>query len=68
MSLTPSILADDCAGHGDCVDIAPEVFAIEGDIAVVIGSGPDELLMKAAESCPSVAIVLTDDAGDQVYP
>jgi ferredoxin len=35
----------------------------------VIGSGPDELLMEAAENCPVEAIVLVDtDTGEQVYP
>jgi ferredoxin len=57
-----------CAAHGDCVDIAPEIFALE-DFAVVIGNGPDELALAAAESCPSTAIRLVDaDTGEQVYP
>ena len=36
-----------CSAHGDCEDIAPEIFRLE-DVAVVIGSGPDELLEAAA--------------------
>ena len=57
-----------CAAHGDCVDIAPEVFALN-DTAHVIGDGPPELIMEAAEACPSVAIVVIDaDSGEQVYP
>jgi ferredoxin len=56
-----------CAAHGDCFDIAPEVFALE--FAVVIGSGPDELALAAAEACSSTAIRLVDaDTGEQVYP
>ncbi|CAB4880877.1 unannotated protein [freshwater metagenome] len=69
MTLLPSINLGDCAGHGDCVDIAPEVFTMDGDVAAVIGSGPDDLLLQAAEACPSVAIVLSDaQTGEQVYP
>lgn len=68
MTLVPTIDAGACAAHGDCVDVAPAVFALTGDVADVIGTGPDDLLMAAAEACPSVAIVLTDDAGTQVYP
>jgi ferredoxin len=50
------------------VDIAPGVFSLN-DIAHVIGDGPPELIMQAAESCPSVAIVVVDqDSGEQVYP
>jgi molecular chaperone DnaJ len=57
-----------CAAHGDCEAIAPEIFRVD-DVAVVIGQGPDELMLEAARVCPSVAIVITDqDTGEQVYP
>jgi ferredoxin len=57
-----------CAAHGDCVDLAPEVFELD-DIARVIGTGPDELLLAAAEGCPSTAIRVIDRRTDeQVYP
>jgi ferredoxin len=57
-----------CAAHGDCEAIAPEVFAIE-DVAVVIGTGPDDLMLAAAQACPSVAIIIADaDSGQRVYP
>jgi ferredoxin len=67
MSYTVSIDAGACAAHGDCEVIAPEVFAIE-DVAVVVGPGPDELMLAAAQACPSVAIVLADGDGNRVYP
>lgn len=38
------------------------------DVAVVIGDGPDDLWLEAARVCPSVAIVIFDDGGRQVYP
>ncbi|MGZ4218614.1 MAG: ferredoxin [Solirubrobacteraceae bacterium] len=57
-----------CAAHGDCVDIAPDVFALD-DVARVIGTAPDEVLLAAAEACPSAAILLVDQRTDeQVYP
>lgn len=57
-----------CAAHGDCVELAPHVFALE-DVACVIGDGPDELLLAAAEACPSVAIRLVDaSTGEPIYP
>jgi ferredoxin len=57
-----------CAAHGDCEAIAPEIFQLE-DVAVVVGSGPDELMLEAARVCPSVAIRITDRrTGDQIYP
>ncbi len=68
MGYLPRIDEDACAGHGDCVEIAPEVFALD-DVAYVIGRGIPELVMAAAEACPSVAIIVTDEeSGEQVYP
>jgi ferredoxin len=67
MTLTASIDEAACAAHGDCAIVAPEVFRID-DVAVVAGCGPDELILEAAQACPSVAIVVTDESGAQVYP
>lgn len=68
MSYVPTIDPNACAAHGDCVDVAPEVFALE-ETAVVIGEGPDDLILEAAEICPSIAITVVDsDSGAQVYP
>jgi ferredoxin len=68
MTLTVMIDEAACAAHGDCVDVAPEVFALD-DVAKVVGTGPDDLLLAAAEACPSAAIVIRDaETGDHVYP
>lgn len=68
MTLTVMIDTAACAAHGDCVDVAPEVFALD-DVATVVGTGPDDLLLAAAEACPSAAIVLLDaQTGDRLYP
>jgi ferredoxin len=68
MTLVALIDAAACSAHGDCEDIAPEIFRLE-DIAVVVGDGPDELMLAAAQACPSTAIRLVDrDSGRQVYP
>ena len=68
MTLVPMVDAAACSAHGDCEDIAPEIFRLD-DIAVVLGSGPDELMLAAAEACPSTAIRLLDaDTDEQVYP
>ena len=69
MTLVPTIDEIGCAAHGDCVEVAPEVFALNGQVAEVSGAGTDEIILAAAESCPSVAIIVTDSAtGEQVYP
>lgn len=69
MSYIPQIDEYSCAAHGDCVQIAPDVFRIEDDIAVVIGTGPDSLILEAAEACPAAAIMIVDsETVASVYP
>jgi ferredoxin len=68
MSYTVEIDESACAAHGDCVEIAPEVFILE-DVARVVGEGPDELMLAAAEACPSTAIRVVDlESAQLVYP
>ena len=68
MKYLPQVDEGSCAAHGDCVEIAPTVFALN-DVAHVIGDGPAEVILEAAEACPSVAIsVIDEDSGEQVYP
>jgi ferredoxin len=69
MTLIPTIDPYACALHGDCADVAPEVFALDGDVAEVVGTGPDETILRAARACPSTAISVVDQGtGRQVYP
>jgi ferredoxin len=68
MSYLAIVEEDVCAAHGDCADLAPEVFEVE-EVARVIGTGPDELLLAAAELCPTTAIRIVDQqTGEQVFP
>jgi ferredoxin len=68
MTLVPIVDPNACSAHGDCEEIAPEVFRLD-DVAVVIGTGPDDLMMAAAEACPSTAIRIIDrESREQVYP
>lgn len=68
MNYEVQIDEDVCAAHGDCVEVAPGVFELD-DVARVIGTAPDEVLLAAAESCPSAAIRIIDQrTREQVYP
>ena len=68
MTLVPIIDPLACSAHGDCAVVAPEIFRVD-DTAVVVGSGPPDLVMAAAEACPAVAISVVDEAtGRQLYP
>jgi ferredoxin len=62
---------DICVGSAMCVATAPEVFELDNDgFSRVVNpdAGSDELLREAAEGCPSQAIVLEDEEGNQIYP
>ena len=65
MTLVALIDPNICTGHGDCEQIAPEIFHLEDDVAVVIGPGPDELLMAesalASMAVPALIVWGTDD-------
>jgi ferredoxin len=68
MTYLPTIDPAACSAHGDCVDIAPQVFALD-ETATVIGDGPDDLILEAAEMCPSLAITVVDSqTGKTVFP
>ena len=57
-----------CSAHGDCALVAPDVFRVD-DVAEVIGTAPADVLVKAAEACPAMAIsVIDEDTGEQIYP
>lgn len=68
MSYLVEIDESACAAHGDCVELAPQIFALD-DVARVVGDGPDDVLLAAAEACPSVAIRLVDaETSEPIYP
>jgi ferredoxin len=68
LSYLPEIDEAACAAHGECEALAPEVFELD-DVARVIGTGPDDLVLAAAEACPSAAIrVVDEDTGAQPFP
>jgi ferredoxin len=57
-----------CLAHGDCAEMAPDVFRLD-DTATVIGTAPVEQLVTVAQSCPASAIVVLDEAtGEYAYP
>jgi ferredoxin len=54
-----------CIGDGTCVEICPEIFEMEDDIAVAsVEEVPEEFEEKcreAAEACPVEAIIVEED-------
>jgi ferredoxin len=65
------IKRDECCGHAECMEIAPDVFALDSrQKAVVLDpeAASEDVVMEAAESCPCQAILVLDDEGEQVFP
>jgi ferredoxin len=62
---------DLCIGAASCVALAMKTFELDGENKAVVLEGegdPPDLIKLAAESCPTKAIILTDDTGKQEYP
>ena len=63
------ILRQECCGNAQCVEIAPEVFALDSkNKAIVIDeeAASAEVLLQAAEACPCNAIVVENDEGQSL--
>jgi len=62
---------DICIGAATCSAIAPTVFELDAELKAVVKDptgAPDSTIMEAAQSCPTLAIYIYDDAGKQVFP
>ncbi len=65
------IRRSECCGHAECVEIAPDVFAIDSrQKAIVLDTeaAPVEVLLEAAAACPCQAITIVDDEGEEIFP
>lgn len=66
------VIRSKCISAGSCTAIAPKVFELdEENIAKVISQdgNTDEEKLLAAQSCPTMAIIVTDTTtGEQVWP
>jgi ferredoxin len=72
---TPRLFArirrQDCCGSGDCIALAPTVFALDSkNKAIVLDERTvsAQVLREAAEGCPCSAIVLEDEDGNERFP
>lgn len=60
-----------CIGSADCVAAAPSVFKLDARRKVTLldpMSVEPHVIRRAAERCPTDAIILEDEHGEQLYP
>jgi ferredoxin len=66
------VQTEKCQGYGACVKAAPEVFRLSASGKAEPGdpaAAPDEIVLKAARSCPYRAVTVTDaESGAQLIP
>ena len=60
-----------CAAHGDCLDVAPQAFALsDDDVAMVDRHGAARICSSGPprRARPWRSSVVDDDSGEQLYP
>lgn len=60
-----------CIGAASCIAVAPGVFELDSENKAVVYNdkgADDETILLAAKSCPTLAILLFDEEGNQIYP
>ncbi len=70
--LTIRIDRNICVGFGDCIDLAPEAFELDGEGICSFRATADAVsrvfLVKACEACPVDALTAFDEDGTQLVP
>ncbi len=71
-TLTMRINRNLCIGAATCIALAPKAWALDDEAKAIIldtcDQETDETLLEAARGCPVMAIFLTDEHGNQVFP
>lgn len=65
------VIRDACIGAATCTAEAPNTFDLDDeDIAIITDptGDDDDAVLAAAQSCPTDAIVVIDENGNQVWP
>jgi ferredoxin len=65
------ILRQHCCGNAECVEIAPDVFALDSKGRAVVldaEAASLETVIEAARACPCAAILVEDEGGNQLGP
>lgn len=60
-----------CISAADCIAVAPGTFELDEEGIAIIKDphgDPEKIIEEAARSCPTLAIIIEDDNGNQIYP
>lgn len=60
-----------CIGAASCIAVASEVFELDKENKAVVHNpkgADDETIFLAAQSCPTQAIIIFDEEGNQLFP
>ena len=60
-----------CIGAASCIAVAPGVFELDAENKAVVYNdkgADDETILLAAKSCPTQAILIFDEEGNQIFP
>lgn len=62
---------DLCIGAASCIAVNPDVFELDEEHKAIVKNAKgadDETILLAAQSCPTRAIIVYDEQGNQIYP
>jgi ferredoxin len=72
MSYKVTLSTEKCLGYRACEKVASSAFRVGDDNVVTLAepiNEPDDVLLKAARSCPYKVITVVDrESGDQLHP
>lgn len=60
-----------CIGAASCIAVAPDLYELDEENIAVLKEpidADDALVLESAESCPTRAIILYDEEGEQIFP
>lgn len=71
-NLTMTIDRNLCIGAATCIALAPRAWTLDDEAKAIIldtaEEETDEILLQAAQGCPVLAIIITDENGKQLFP
>ncbi len=63
---------EDCIGAATCIAVAPDAYELDDENIAVVKrewiNHTDEEILLSAQACPTLAIYLYDEEGNQLFP